>query len=37
MAEMYAVKITDGDRGIPDGIRKPRNVSEYPHGGGLGN
>ena len=36
MAEMNAVKITDGDRGIPDEFGKARNVSENSHSGGLG-
>ena len=37
VTEMDAIEVTDGDRGIPDKIRQPRNVSEYAHCGGLGN
>ena len=37
VTEMDAIEVTDGDRGIPDKIRQPRNVSEYAHCGSLGN
>jgi hypothetical protein len=37
MTEVDAIEVTNSDRGIPDKIRQPRNVSEYAHRGGLGN
>ena len=36
VTEMDAIEITDGDRGIPDKIRQPSDVSEYAHCGDLG-
>lgn len=36
VTEMNAIEITDRDRGIPDEIRQPSDVSEYAHCGDVG-